>query len=146
MLARSIFSKILTIATPYLARQGEVWRVYCVFSLWLIFCNNMCNTVLYDCIWLSYLIYAMDADYFAMQALLVLVVCSPGIYIFCHFSSLDPCDVFIHSPHVYFICAINIRNSEGNLVANSKVALNGLSKLSQYNNIDICWRPKHHVI
>ena len=40
---QSIFSKIFTKDTPYLAHRGEVWDVFCGFSLWLIFCTTSCN-------------------------------------------------------------------------------------------------------
>ena len=31
----SIFAKILTMGTPYLAREGELWGAFCEYKLWL---------------------------------------------------------------------------------------------------------------
>ena len=41
----SIFSKILTLDTPYLTREGEVWSVFCESKIWFIFCVSQCNGV-----------------------------------------------------------------------------------------------------
>ena len=47
---RSIFSKILTIDTPYLAHEGEVWGVCCGSKIWFTFCHcyhsAICNTMI----------------------------------------------------------------------------------------------------
>ena len=59
----SIFTRILTKDSPYFARKGEVWSVFCEFNLWCIFCFSRCHTIFkimscwrraitaLDCIW-----------------------------------------------------------------------------------------------
>ena len=44
----SIFLKMLTIDTPYLAREGEIWGVCCEFKVWYMFyVITVCNIVIY---------------------------------------------------------------------------------------------------
>ena len=40
---QSVFSKIITISTPYLARAGEIWGVFCECKPWLMFCLGHCS-------------------------------------------------------------------------------------------------------
>ena len=45
VIARSIFSQILTIDTPYLAREDDLWGVCCDSNILLTFCHCYCGVV-----------------------------------------------------------------------------------------------------
>ena len=45
VITRSIFSQILTRDTPQLAREGEIWSVFCEFEVWFAFRASQCSDV-----------------------------------------------------------------------------------------------------